>query len=346
MNRLSSPLKNIKARYDVVVVGSGYGGAIAASRLSRAQRSVCVLERGREFLPGEYPDTMLKILGEAQVDLPDAHVESRTALYDFRVNDGINVFLGCGLGGTSLVNANVAMRPDDRVFDDPGWPQALQNDVTGSLNRGFDRAMEMLQPTPYPETGDFPRLSKTAALEESARSMRQPFHRPPIAVNFENKTNHVGVEQHQCTNCGDCVTGCNYGAKNTVLMNYLPDAWNHGTEIYTSVSVRYLERKGDRWQVHYQLLESGRESFDSPTLFVEADVVVLGAGALGSTEILLRSKAKGLPVSNTVGQRFGSNADVLGFAYNSTVKSMVLVRATALPNRDRRWVPRSRGRLT
>lgn len=315
MNRLSSPLQNIQQRYDVLVVGSGYGGAITASRLARAGRSVCVLERGREFLPGEYPDTPFKVVGEAQVDLPDAHIGSRTALYDFRVNEDINVFLGCGLGGTSLVNANVAMRPDDRVFRQPEWPDALRNDLD-RLERGFERANEMLRPTPYPNSAQHPELPKTKALSDSAAAMGKPFERPPIAVNFEDHTNHVGVHQNACTNCGDCVTGCNYGAKNTVLMNYLPDAWNHGAEIFTGVSVRHLERQGDDWIVHFQLLESGREAFDGPTLFVKAGIVVLGAGALGSTEILLRSQQKGLALSSAVGRGFGSNGDVLGFAYN------------------------------
>ena len=75
--------------------------------------------------------------------------------------------------------------------------------------------------------------------------MQEHFYRPPINVNFETfneNINHVGVEQHPCVGCGDCMTGCNYRAKNTVIMNYLPDAKNHGAEIFTQVSVRYLSR--------------------------------------------------------------------------------------------------------
>src|SRR5713226_925561 len=100
MTRLSAPIEGIQDRYSVVVVGSGYGGGIAASRMARAGQSVCVLERGREFQPGEYPNTEPAALGEMQFDSPPGHLGSRSGLYDFRLNPSMNVFLGCGLGGT------------------------------------------------------------------------------------------------------------------------------------------------------------------------------------------------------------------------------------------------------
>src|SRR5881397_2740753 len=121
MARLSSSLSQIKPHYEVVVIGSGYGGGISASRMARAGRSVCLLERGKEFQPGEYPDTEWEVFEQFQVDTPAGHVGSRTGLYDLRQNPHINVFTGCGLGGTSLVNANVSLKADARVFDDPDW---------------------------------------------------------------------------------------------------------------------------------------------------------------------------------------------------------------------------------
>jgi cholesterol oxidase len=180
----------------------------------------------------------------------------------------------------------------------------------------------MLRPTEYKyktEPGKFPPIPKLSALEKSAAQLDAEFYPPAINVNFEKlakDTNHVGVEQHPCVGCGDCMTGCNYRAKNTVLMNYLPDARNNGADIFTTVSVRYIERKENRWLVHYQLLHTGREKFDAPTMFVSADIVVLSAGTLGSTEILLRSKLNGLSLSSRVGENFSGNGDVLGFAYN------------------------------
>lgn len=317
MARLASPIEQIKNHYTVVIVGSGYGASIAASRLARAGQQVCVLERGKEFQPGEYPNTEVAAVEEMQAATPDGHVGSKNGLYEFNVNADINVFKGCGLGGTSLVNANVALRAEPRVFDDARWPKALKDDYATLLEAGYQRAEEMLKPTPYPTAG-FPDLPKLDALELSAKSLDAKFYRAPINVNFSvNGQNHVGVDQRPCSCCGDCVTGCNYAAKNTLIMNYLPDAKNHGAEIYTGVDVRSMEPRGAGWLVHYNLLGSGREAFDAPEMTLNADIVILGAGALGSTEILLRSKARGLALSAQVGERFTGNGDVLGFAYDT-----------------------------
>jgi cholesterol oxidase len=317
MNRLSSPIEAMEAHYDVVIVGTGYGGSVAASRLARTGRSVCVLERGDERQPGEYPDTELEMLEALQVDDAANHEGSRTGLYDLRLNDDLNVFMGCGLGGTSLVNANVSLRPDDRVFGDPAWPDDFRADVPTRLAEGYRYAEQMLCPRPYPD--DFPELPKLEALEKSAGALGRDarFYRPPINVTFEDGQNQVGVEQRKCVLCGDCVSGCNHRAKNTLLMNYLPDARSHGAQIFTGAAARWVERSDGRWIVYYQPLATGREAFDAPPEPVEAEVVIIAAGALGSSEILLRSKEHGLALSDCVGTRFSGNGDVLAFAYNA-----------------------------
>jgi cholesterol oxidase len=339
--RIASPIEQLKNHYTVVVVGSGYGGGITASRMARAvapnnqEITVCVLERGKEFLPGDldkddklikpgqYPDTEFEAMREVQIDLPQFHSGSRTGLFDLRMNKEINVFIGCGLGGTSLVNANVCIQAEDAVFKAPEWPAEIGSaQGLKELREGYDLARKMLKPTEYKYKTDpekFPPIAKLSALEKSAAHLGAEFYPPPINVNFEKltkDTNHVGVEQHPCVGCGDCMTGCNYRAKNTVLMNYLPDAKNNGADIFTEVSVRYIERKENRWLVHYQLLHTGREKYDAPTMFVSADIVVLGAGTLGSTEVLLRSKDNGLSLSSRVGENFSGNGDVLAFGYN------------------------------
>lgn len=313
MRRLASPTESIGSDYDVVVVGSGYGGAITASRMARAGRRVCVLERGKELQPGEYPDALTEALAELQVDSKEGRLGKRTDLYDFRRNEDMNVLQGCGLGGTSLINANVALPAEPRVFDDERWPAPLRGNPS-ALDDGYERARKMLKPTPYPD--EFPELKKLAALKTAAAYLEGDFYRPPIAVNFRAGVNHVGVHQPACPLVGDCVTGCNYGAKNTTLMNYLPDARNHGAEIYVEVAARRLERTEGGWLVHYDMLGAGRERFGAPELFVRADVVILGAGSLGSTEILLRSAERGLGLSRQLGERFTGNGDVLGFGYN------------------------------
>jgi cholesterol oxidase len=315
MNRLSSSITDMKDHYEVVVIGSGYGGSIAASRMARAGRQVCLLERGKEIQPGDFPDTPIEAINESQVNSKDEYTGSRSDLYSYDVNDDMSVLSGCGLGGTSLINANVAIRPDPRVFEDPSWPQAFRADVKGLLEQGFEHAERMLKPTPYPD--DFPPLPKLDALEKSAKFMNEDFYRLNINVTFKSEVNHVGVRQEPCVLCGDCMAGCNHLAKNTTYMNYLPDARNHEAEMFTQVDVRYIEKEADRWIVHYQLLDTGREVFSAPDIIVSADVLILAAGTIGTNEILLRSKKAGLPLSDQLGSHFSGNADVGGGAYNA-----------------------------
>ncbi|SEQ50896.1 cholesterol oxidase [Amphritea atlantica] len=317
MKPIALPLDEIQSHYDVVVIGSGYGGGIAASRMSRAGKKVCLLERGREFLVGEFPDTANEVFKDIQFHTPAGHIGSRIGLFDIHVHAQQNVVVGCGLGGTSLINANVSLEPDPDVFEAPCWPPEILQHKDSLLKEGYQRAREMLKPTLYPD--DWPTLAKTEAHKRSATAMNEPFCRTPINVTFKTPgsgVNHVGVEQQACTNCGDCVSGCNYGAKNTTRMNYLPDAWNHGAEIFCQADVRYLQKTDAGWLIHYQEVEVGREKFDATPLFIRADIVILSAGTLGSNEILLRSKARGLPISDQLGYGFSGNGDILGFGYN------------------------------
>ncbi len=318
MYYLSSPYTQMDDHYEVIIIGSGYGASIAASRLARAGRNVCVLERGREFQPGDYPDSLLSAAGEMQVNFPVGDTAKQfgneVGLFDFRINKDMNVFKGCGLGGTSLVNANVSLRPDSRVYNKAGWPQELRDDVDQGLEAGFVNAIDMLKPVAYPDQHQS--LNKFSAMEKSAKETSLPCTRVPINVSFYDGENHVGVNQPACSNCGDCISGCNEGSKNTLIMNYLPDAVNHGAVIFTKVEVRYIEKDGDKWRIYYQIKDAKKGSFDAANLFVSADIVWLGAGSLGSTEILLRSKEKGLVLSDTTGQHFTGNGDVLAFSYN------------------------------
>ncbi len=309
MKRLSQSVDQMAEHYDVVVVGSGYGAGVAASRLSRTGKSIAVLERGREFLAGDFPDDLTHGAGEFQVDAPEGHVGSATALFDFHLNSDIDVVVGCGLGGTSLINANVALVPEPRIFDNPHWPAGIRAHRDTLLEDGYKRAKAMLEPNPYPESS--PTLAKLEGLKEQGEKLGRPVHRVPINVTFEDRENSAGVAQKACVLCGDCVSGCNHWAKNTVNLNYIADAHNHGVAVFCEVSVRYVARDGERWQVYYR--SAGQDGDDR---CVTADVVVLGAGTLGSTEILLRSAANGLPLSGQLGHRFSANGDFLGFAYN------------------------------
>src|SRR6266700_1589760 len=109
MEILSRPIDTMLDHYSVVVVGSGYGGAIAASRIARTGRDVCILERGKELHPGEYPNSGLSALREIQVHTPEGDHGPAAGMLDFHVSHDITVLTGCGLGGTSLINGNVAL---------------------------------------------------------------------------------------------------------------------------------------------------------------------------------------------------------------------------------------------
>ena len=310
--RLSTSLDELQPEYDAIVVGSGYGAGVAASRLARIGLKVAVLERGREFPLGSFPDTMREATAELQYTLGDQRHGKRTGLYDLHLGRDMHVLTGCGLGGTSLINANVSLPPDPRVWEDARWPSAILADDT--LEEGFQRATRMLRPVPYPDTV---LLEKRARLAAAAKSLGTEMTSPPINVNFTAGTNAAGVEQPACTLCGDCCSGCNVGAKNTVQMTYLPDAVRHGAAIFTEVTVSHLSKDGDGWRVFYEPTTNRKNRFGTPDRSVRAAIVVLGAGALGSTEILLRSRDEGgLALSDRLGEGFTGNGDVLAFAYN------------------------------
>lgn len=313
MTRLSRALGEVRAGYDAVVVGSGYGGGVAAARLARAGLKVAVLERGREVPTGSFPSRFPEISREFRVTGSRGATGSPTALYDVRLGEDMHVLVGCGLGGGSLVNAGVSLRPDERVFRDAVWPGQIVQD--GLLDEGFRRAHHWLRPARH---DGVERLSRWQALAAAAPALDTRPVNPPTAVSFVGTVNPAGIAQPACTLCGDCCAGCNVGAKNTVALTYLPEAARHGAEIFTEVTVRTVARvRAGLWSLTVRSSHARDDGQDER--IVTAPIVVLAGGTLGSTEILLRSRAAGLAVSDRLGARFSANGDIIAFAYGGKV---------------------------
>ncbi len=302
---LSSPQGEIKRAYDVVVVGSGYGGGVAASRLSRAGQSVCVIEKGKEFPTGSFPSRLPELRRELQLNGGKMRSGSRTGLFDFRLGADIHVLVGCGLGGGSLINAAVALKPDARVFADPVWPEELAED--GLLELGFKRAAAMLRPARYPNAAE---LTKYRALAASSEAFGVPPVAAPVVVSFEDIVNPAGVAQPACTLCGDCCSGCNVGAKNTVAVTYLPDAKTHGADIFTELSVSHIAKGEGGWRVYF----TPSDNTDASPGFVDAK----HRGARRRHARLhrdpARSRERGLGLSDRLGEGFSANGDIIAFA--------------------------------
>jgi cholesterol oxidase len=310
MHRLARALEDLKPHYDALIVGSGYGGGVAAARLARAGKRVAVLERGREFLPGEFPTRFPDLRRELQVSGRRMRVGTPAALYDVRLGADMHVLVGCGLGGGSLINAGVALWPDPRVLCDPVWPAEICSDSL--LDEGRRRALRWLRPARDPHAAAH---SKFQALARAAATLEREAVAAPVVVGFEDTINPAGVAQAACTRCGDCCGGCNVGAKNTVALTYLPDAVRHGAEVFTRALVRAIAKgRHGRWTIRYR--GEGMPA-DAPEACVTADTVLLAAGTLGTTEILLRSRAEGLALSDRLGERFSANGDLIAFGYGA-----------------------------
>lgn len=164
----------------------------------------------------------------------------------------------------------------------------------------------MLRPARY---AGAPELTKYRALEAASGVFGKAPVTAPITVSFDEVVNPAGIAQAACTLCGDCCSGCNVGAKNSVAVTYLADAKTHGAEIFTELSVSHVEKLSGGWRVHFFSTGDAGEASS-----VDAKTVFLGAGTLGSTEILLRSRERGLSTSDRLGMGFSANGDIIAFA--------------------------------
>ncbi|QDV22966.1 GMC family oxidoreductase N-terminal domain-containing protein [Aureliella helgolandensis] len=316
--------RGVPWQFEVLVIGSGYGAAVTAARLAprlRPGQRMAVVERGREWVPGTFPDRFPDLLDAARLKptgLKQGQLENPLGLFNVQRFQEIAVLSGSGLGGGSLINASVAYRPNRDVFCQAAWPVPL-------------RSREVLDP--YYELAEFELGVEREPWDHTAKMRAQRMaverlaasgaHFEPARLAIQRASaelpvlNRQGMRQRGCTDCGDCLTGCNVGAKNTLANNYLPLARRAGCEIFTQTEVHRLEKCGDYYRIYFtHHAHDGQGALCQQHGMTTARVVVLSAGSLGSSEILLRSQSHQLQLTDQLGCRWTGNGDALGFIRN------------------------------
>jgi cholesterol oxidase len=310
------------ANFDVIVVGSGFGGSVTACRLAEKGLKVLVLERGRRWEPQDYP----REPGDAWVYDPDKP-HKKNGWIDLRIFPDMIVAQGAGVGGGSLIYANVSVEPKAEIFAQ-GWPEEI---TLETLRPYYDRVGKMLHLQTLP---DNQLTARFKLMQETAERLgyEQRFQKLPLAVTFNPEwhyglpdkfntrhsrewINDQGQTQGTCVHLGNCDIGCNVKAKNTLDLNYIPWAEKHGAEVRPLHFVKFLKPESGGYRVFFDRLHQGRRLAGEET----ATRVILAAGSLSSTEILLRCRDqyKTLPqVSRFLGCNWSSNGDFLTPAFH------------------------------
>jgi cholesterol oxidase len=326
-------------RFDAVVIGSGFGGSVTAYRLAEAGRRVLLLERGKAYPPGSFARTP----NEMRTNFwdPTRGLHGLFDLWSFR---GLNALVSAGLGGGSLIYANVLLRKDERWFvqedlDHGGWEYWPVN--RDDLDPHYDRAEAMLRPQRYPlDHEPYASTPKTNEFRAAAERRGLDWFLPDLAVTFGNEgetpvpgepieephPNLHGRTRYTCRLVGECDLGCNYGAKNTLDYTYLTEAQRAGAEIRSRSEVRAMEpMDGGVYRVRYIKYEPEHDGepldifnpYHSSNV-VECDKLIIAGGTLGSVRLILRNRAAFPKLSKALGTRFCGNGDLLTFAYRSS----------------------------
>jgi choline dehydrogenase-like flavoprotein len=278
-------------RTDVVVIGSGFGGAIAAYHLAAGGARVVLLERG-PWLEGKDFDHDY-LLGK-----------SYTRIFDFVAGDGMSVLSGNCVGGGSVVYFAALPRAPRFVFERHGsigrrmWPAAISRDT---LDDWYDRVSEVMAVRQQ----DWHEVTYAGGLWAAA------CHHAGRTANPVP----VAVDSTKCTNCNWMMAGCRFDAKQSLLFNYLPGAVAHGTQIRPLHEVQRISRTGDGgYRIHYSLIDGEDYRLRTGHGTIEAKLVVLAAGAGATPVILQRSEPELGPMPHAVGRYFSGNGERLNTA--------------------------------
>jgi cholesterol oxidase len=307
--------------FDAIVIGSGFGGAISACRLAEAGYKVLVLERGRRWDKKDYPRAP-----KDQWFWDQRAPERRNGWIDFRVYPNMSIAQGAAVGGGSLIYANISCEAPPSAFVG-GWPQEL---TLNELKPHYDRVATFMNVQKIP-TNQWTRRMKLMKEAADAIGHGDRFKQLELAVSFDpdytydqpdphniakSKTfiNAQGVEQGTCVHLGNCDIGCEVYAKNTLDRNYIPWAEKHGADVRELHIVTNIEPQTQGYKVSFNRIMDGKLVPGSQT----ARLVLVAAGSLGSTELLLRCRdlTQSLPhVSGFLGRDWSSNGDFLTPAF-------------------------------
>jgi cholesterol oxidase len=313
--------------FDVVIIGSGYGGAVAAAELSACKNEgedalkICVLERGKEYLAGMFPSRLADLAGHIRFATPDAKRQAgvHDGLYDIRLSNDVVAVLASGLGGGSLINAGVMEMPHEAVFRESRWPKAIRND---SLLQELPDTLRRWLGADVLTVSDFNKGTVLGKL--SGMNGVCPVHvtvAPPEIAEAEKEIHKADAKSaspgiRACNRCGDCATGCNHNAKKSLDRNLLHLAQNDGAQIVTGATVLSVEPSdfGKGWLVDVNHTDSHLRDRQINPFVIRTRRVILAAGTFGSTEILMRSKK--LRLSSHLGRNFSANGDMLAAVHD------------------------------
>lgn len=315
--------------------------------------TVGILERGREFHQGSFPAFDSESIREMRFTIKGGKkcLGTPEGLFDLRLGPDLNVLQANGLGGGSLINAGVLERAKFSVFD--AWPKfskeknedqspkpvSFWEGSEATLDRQYEKAERLLFPRkPVIREGDsmgyeivsrpndqfLKDIKKHKEIIKRGENLNELTKPARISISTdENLTNEGGKNLDQCIKCGDCATGCNHNAKNSLDQNLLLSAkrkLGENLSIYTGASVLKFYRVGDDregWLVEVVYTDPvlrDRQKYDS--YLVYCNKLILAAGSLGTTELMMKSQSPDLQFSKKLGKKFSSNGDLITGVYN------------------------------